>query len=771
MTETYRLKYYKTFRSRQAAGGELFQLEIHQRGLDASFRALEIGDWQGLSLEVDGDDDPVSPIQKTIVTFYMVDSSDRPDTAGVKYGNWQEFYTPDSTLYKVVIRKGEEGSDIWTGYITPDNWQESLDYRGTVTVTARDNIGHLQDFEFDMQADKAGTVRVAALIRAALDKVAYPMDMSILLSTDEDTEYRGIVYQDEVPLPDFRVNVSHFDGKTWQDAFEEVLSSLGLCFRYIGGNRALVTYLRYLPLLGAQRRDTVTAQPVVFTGGGTRSFSPAYRKIVDTLKYDFEEDAAFAANEGLTLGTEASTYQTDILVTTATRPYASVRIAGAVAANTNTGDSGWESGDGFGPVLGRTSEVLDLDSVALLAANEQTAGYVFVYRLGVLLPGLSGELTLSFESCPALYAQRRGRAGAEYVLLAQTTVAGSAGTEQRRAYTPRLASMKYAIIYETAAGETWYKSSTGWQKETAVLDYDGSGGESSSVSFSLQAVSTVAEQALMNTPGRLRLVISDIAFSLGDTNIISTPQGCGIYLAVTGITLTAESGSRIESDTTTTVNDDGYNVTESRSPELGFLSRRTSWQTPQNYGNALYCEDEDGLVSPVTYRMRWDGDANDEPFPALLHRQILQYHHSTMQLLEGDCMPATPGPWDFGSVVTYKGHRFLLQGGTYDFVSGILSGARLREYESYEDLWSVEPDEPGTPDTAKWSVTITDIGPNKIQVIKALRDSAGLSLSEAKALVESTPAVIGSGYTRAQAEGIAKAVEAAGGAATLTESN
>lgn len=770
MAEIYRLKYYKTFRSRQAAGGELFQLEIHQRGLDASFRALEIGDWQGLSLEVDGDDEPVSPIQKTIVTFSMADSADKPDTATVKYGNWQEFYTPDSTLYKVVIRAGEEGNDLWTGYITPDNWQETLDYRGTITVTARDNIGHLQDFDFDMPADKAGTVRVEALIRAAFEKVAYPMNVSVILRTGDNAEYRGIVYQSEMPLPDFRVNVAHFEGKTWQEALEEVLSSLGLFFRYIGGNMALVTYLRYLPLLGAQNSDAVPKSPVVFTGGGTKSLSTAYRRITDTLKYDFNADAAFAANEGLMLRTIEANYQTSLVVTTATRPYSQVRISGAVVANANGGDSGWESGEGFGPLVGRTSEVLDLDSVALLAANEQTAGFVFVYRLGALLPGLSGELTLSFEGCPALYAKRRGRVSAEYVLLSQTTIASSTGLEQRRAYTPRLGSLKYAIIYETLAGETWYRSATGWQMENAVLDYDGSSeGATSSISFSLQATSTVAEQALMTTPGRLRLVISDIVFALGDINIVSTPQECGIYLAVTGITLSAEAGGKIDSDTTTTVNDYNYNVTESRSPELGFLSRRTSWQTPQNYMNALYCEDEDGVISPVIYRMRWDGDSADEPFPALMHRQILQYHHSTMQMLEGDCLPATPRPWDFGSIVTYKGHRFLLQGGTYDFVSGILSGARLREYELYEDLW--EDGVPEEPNTASWTATLTDAGNNKVQVIKALRDSTGISLRDAKTMIENTPAVIGTGYARIQAEGIAKAVAMAGGSVTLTENN
>lgn len=64
-----------------------------------------------------------------------------------------------------------------------------------------------------------------------------------------------------------------------------------------------------------------------------------------------------------------------------------------------------------------------------------------------------------------------------------------------------------------------------------------------------------------------------------------------------------------------------------------------------------------------------------------------------MQLLEGDCMPENKKSWDFNSAIIYKGTFFLLQGGVYDFVSGIMTGARLRQYQFYEDLWESQSQE------------------------------------------------------------------------------
>ena len=136
-----------------------------------------------------------------------------------------------------------------------------------------------------------------------------------------------------------------------------------------------------------------------------------------------------------------------------------------------------------------------------------------------------------------------------------------------------------------------------------------------------------------------------------------------------------------------------------------------------------------------------------------------------MQMLEGDCIPSPAGLWNYNAVVRYKGHKFLLQGGTYDFVSGIMSGVRLHEFEQYDDIWSDDAPEVG----GVWSVTLTEVGPNKILVVRALIDSAGIALKDAKTMADNPPALVGNNYTHSEAQSIQEAIAAAGGTATIAE--
>ncbi|MBQ4378930.1 MAG: 50S ribosomal protein L7/L12 [Treponema sp.] len=55
----------------------------------------------------------------------------------------------------------------------------------------------------------------------------------------------------------------------------------------------------------------------------------------------------------------------------------------------------------------------------------------------------------------------------------------------------------------------------------------------------------------------------------------------------------------------------------------------------------------------------------------------------------------------------------------------------------------------------------------KIAVIKLVKEKCGLGLGEAKALVEGAPKVLKEGVSKADAEALAKEVEAAGGKASV----
>jgi large subunit ribosomal protein L7/L12 len=62
----------------------------------------------------------------------------------------------------------------------------------------------------------------------------------------------------------------------------------------------------------------------------------------------------------------------------------------------------------------------------------------------------------------------------------------------------------------------------------------------------------------------------------------------------------------------------------------------------------------------------------------------------------------------------------------------------------------------------EFTVTLTDIGSNKINVIKAVREVTSLGLKEAKDLVEGAPKAIKEGVTKDEAEQIKKKFEDAG---------
>jgi large subunit ribosomal protein L7/L12 len=62
----------------------------------------------------------------------------------------------------------------------------------------------------------------------------------------------------------------------------------------------------------------------------------------------------------------------------------------------------------------------------------------------------------------------------------------------------------------------------------------------------------------------------------------------------------------------------------------------------------------------------------------------------------------------------------------------------------------------------EFTVVLTAVGGNKINVIKTVREVTSLGLKEAKDLVESAPATVKEGATKEEAEKMKKELEAAG---------
>ena len=66
-----------------------------------------------------------------------------------------------------------------------------------------------------------------------------------------------------------------------------------------------------------------------------------------------------------------------------------------------------------------------------------------------------------------------------------------------------------------------------------------------------------------------------------------------------------------------------------------------------------------------------------------------------------------------------------------------------------------------------FDVELTEVGPNKVKVIKVVREATGLGLKEAKDVVDGAPKEIKEGASKAEAEEMKTKLEAEGAKVTL----
>lgn len=649
---SYGLKYYAEWRNQR---GQDFRLEVKRRGFSGTAKIM--GDFHGAALEIQGDQGNVTaPIVKTQFRFQLIDSWDTPDTTTTKYGGWEEFYTPDSTLYLVVLKSwtGSAWTARWSGYITPDSWSESLDYKGAITVTARDNIGHLQDFPFDLTGDAWGLVSLRSIITGAAAKVNLPLDLQF-----ENLNLPAID-GDGTALLDAKVCVSTFEGDNWERVLEDVLDSIGYTLRWTDNNRITVCAIRHLPLVGNDGAGAPPTNAVEFYGG-SRRLDPAFKQIVDTMQYDGDNSADLDVKAGLSFSGTRQDYTIQYQYT------------GVVAFDTgwsyqNAGASdgyGWQAGYGF--LSGDDTELSvgmlqeegeDAATIgAILCANKSDAGFMQTYKARVISP--AATLRIDF----AALVRGLRPTGETDNMMAPLHVA--------------LSAVRVYIRYEVGNNERFWNGSA-WVSSAVYIDrtLDETEGQSG---YSLEFALGPCDLA---DGGDLYIVFDRI--TSGPLTVDDTPAR-GIYARILGMSLSSNA-PRLESDKVTMVNDSDFNVTMDRKPVVGALSRAVPVVSPANYPNALF-HVKYGVLMAFPYGVSWGQGTATKPLPVMIHQQILMFHHLTLSVLDGDCAPVNKAMPGFDAIWTYKGRSFILQSGTWDLGSGVIQGAVLREYVEYDDLW------------------------------------------------------------------------------------
>lgn len=677
---TYGLKYYAEFRNYR---GQDYRLEVHQRGYSSTTK--KIGDLSGCVLEVQGNmGSIIAPIVKTQLRFTVVDAPDMPAVSGTKFGDWQEFFTPDATLYKVILKCYISGAwaTEWSGYITPDSWQESLDYRGGITITARDCLGHLKDFPFSTDGftavDANGLVMLKWLWKRAADIVEFPMTFAV----EEWDMGHGGAYAAEVPTDDDEntlveamVNVALFEGMDWYEVLEQSLEAAGYVLRFVGGNKCQVMCLRNLPSLGNYTAATGT-QALEFYGG-TLELDPAVKRIEEEQDYKLQKEIQLPVFDGLEFASSYSTYRckTDGNPLPGGGVVSIPEHDAQYKPNTSRGRTGWDIGSGM---LDPDTETPDSFLVreegedgwrkyAFIACNQQPGAggtsIVADYRFRSRTSGMK----LTFRFTPnALTKEYQG---------------SDAGKMQKNKYT--LANIKlYAMFTDGTIERYW--NGAGWVNSAYLLelDYDSANKEETDLVLEMTECRDFANG------GEMVVRLGQITYKM------SYDGGHGCYARVANILVEINAQTALKGNKVTTINNDAYNVLLTRRPLFGALSQEMGFIKPGNYLAGLYYYPfygSDPYLYPYQVRFTDQMSSQLVPLPVLIHEQILCYYYGAARVLQGAAAPTNKALFRFNKLCTYKGKTYIFQGGTLDYFSGVIGNATFREFATWTSLWADNP--------------------------------------------------------------------------------
>lgn len=652
----YALRYYKDFGVQDA----IVRVEIHKLYAAVEFAPapIEIGGvLTALNLHLQGDQgDVTDPIVKTSLEMSLVDSP------GSEYGRftgpYEEFYTPNSTeyLFKVFI----DGVQEWSGYLTPDSFEEDITAYGVVTITARDNIGHLQDFMFEENGNSAGMISVMEIMQKAWQLIESPMKLTI----PEDGD---VVWPECYGYRPYEImlNVEAFADKNWYEVLEAVLDSFGLVLRYVGKNECVVYPLRSMPLLGGSDFNKVEVKPTLFQASGHRSLQRACKKITDVLKYE--------VGDIYTFNLKASDYER-----------ASLTINGKSVDSWEPSDSSsWRRVGNIGTInpfeFGKNprsgASFASPANLFMSVLNDISADHYLVLERSFMAGELMMDLSFNFDG--RFYSASHD---SQYINI------GSA-KEQK-------VDLFYSIECYTcddACRHYWFDMEnnmfvTEEKMASASLAY----GQSSTQGRYGEQTAKV-EHSLKIPDGTTMLQVKFYGFtaSLIEQGASMRPSRTPIkdlidsgraYCRVSELNITQADAKDFKSSTVNTIYDESYNNLITRNPALGAGPVVLSAKVIKN---GIYLP-ESGY--PPATPWNWPGEDLKTELQVMIAQQILLYNSKPNNLLTGTLLDEAqllrlPSLWD------YNGKSHMLISGGLNLLTGFLEDVKLREYVDWGNVF------------------------------------------------------------------------------------
>ena len=234
----------------------VYRLEIYKKDFSGTAMELEEFSSSPFSITLEGEGDEVyRPVIKSSLSINIIDK-DQFD--------YTQFFTSDAFGFRVFLLRN--GVRLWSGYITPDSFGQDLQYRSTINLVARDNIGYLSEIDYDWF--DYDFVSIEQLLTKAFDKIQAQFSL----------DNRVNIFSGNKPITDAYIQTVGLKDKTWFEVLEEVLSGCGLQLRYINDNYTLHDIANEVELGG-------NYTPTFIDRSQRVDFSPAWRE--EQLEQDY----------------------------------------------------------------------------------------------------------------------------------------------------------------------------------------------------------------------------------------------------------------------------------------------------------------------------------------------------------------------------------------------------------------------------------------------------------------------------------------------------
>lgn len=663
----YNLKYYKEI---PQADGSVIRLDIYRAKQTTDVPSVPIpidGDIEmnpelaatkeigavirGLHLNIQGETGEVdTPIVKTSLTMVFADAPDI--TNGKKNGGWEEFYTASSTEWKVILKEKSAVADvystIWGGYITPDSFSEDLSYHGNVTLIARDNLGHLQDFPFDA-GDADGMVNLYTIVASALAKIESPMDYDFY--GDGGNSINDVTHWlkcKDNPLYDARMNVSFFEGMNYYEALEKALYALGCVIRYVGRNRFYICPLRDMPKHGYFSYDYFATKAPVLINGATRELVPAVKMIEEVDVYDLQEAEQPLVKEADFTG---DTYRVEWYSGT-TAPVQSISNANANGwRNTTPSKARYLNPRKYPIIASPAYPYLQFDKEEIYNAMWLFTGggqdVKAEYKRTAVAPS-DLNIKVEFGRTIELVEQDTSPDYPEQFLMVSE-------------YSLPMGYIWYALK-SYANGVTQYLNAEGkWQSAYVVLEKQ-------------------IENNIFETSVPLSVLSSNVDFVFEIVGLTSSLAR--LYVSVKALKFTASPNrSLCEKKTIKTIYNEGNNVVLTRDPELA--PAQDAVADPAFIKNGIFV---DYITTKYPARDWVTSEGFTAELPVHIHKQLLCYHAKPNNLISGTIVNS--GTMGLSCNWLWRGKEHILMSGSLNLLNGHMEGAVIREFTRYEDMWN-----------------------------------------------------------------------------------